>query len=128
MATVNALVYQHHQKADGTFNVKIRVYHKGEKRFIDTAHFVTKRQLNSDFQIKDKFLIKILEETLSEYRKTISELGLRLEYFSAEDLRDFLRDKDADIDFIAFYEKFIEQLQIDGRASAGLITEPLKII
>jgi len=32
MATVSAKVYEHHKKADGTYNVKIRVYHKEEKK------------------------------------------------------------------------------------------------
>ncbi|VTQ08203.1 Uncharacterised protein [Sphingobacterium daejeonense] len=32
MATVGAEVYEHPKKADGTYNVKIRVYHKEEKK------------------------------------------------------------------------------------------------
>ncbi len=32
MATVCAVVYDHHEKQDKTINVKIRVYHKGEKK------------------------------------------------------------------------------------------------
>jgi len=52
MATVRAKVYEHHKKDDGTFNVKVVVYHRQERRFIETPHYVSLRQLNADFDIK----------------------------------------------------------------------------
>lgn len=91
MATVNTVVYAHHQKSDGTFNVKIKVYHNSEKKLIDTQHYVTQKQLDSKGKIKDKFLIKLLEETLESYREAISELGTKLNYFSAEELKSYLK-------------------------------------
>ncbi|RZJ92648.1 MAG: hypothetical protein EOO20_00940 [Chryseobacterium sp.] len=42
MATVEAKVFAHHYKNDGTYNVKIRVFHKDKFRFIDTEHCVSK--------------------------------------------------------------------------------------
>ena len=119
MATVSAMVFNHHQKSDGTFNVKIRVYHKNERRFIDSNHFVTDKQLDSKFRIKDKFLLKILDVQLEEYRKVISELGLKVEYFSAEQLRDYLKDRDQDIDIIKFCNDHIEQLKKEGRTATA---------
>ena len=59
MATVSAKVFEHHKKADGTWNVKITIYHKDERKFIDTTHFVSKKQLDAKFKIKDKFLLMI---------------------------------------------------------------------
>jgi hypothetical protein len=32
MATVNAVVYEHHKKADGTYNVKIKIFHQKIER------------------------------------------------------------------------------------------------
>jgi hypothetical protein len=43
MATVSAKVFEHHKKVDGTWNVKIIIYHKDERKFIDTTHFVSKK-------------------------------------------------------------------------------------
>src|SRR5690606_18882895 len=34
-----AVVFKHHEKGDGTFNVKIRVYHNHGIKYIDTSHF-----------------------------------------------------------------------------------------
>lgn len=41
MATVEAKVFAHHYKNDGTWNVKIRVFHKTQVRFIHTEHYVS---------------------------------------------------------------------------------------
>ena len=96
MATVSAKVYEHHKKKDGTYNVKIIIYHQDDRKHIDTTHFVSKRQLTPDFEIKDKFLNKIIEDTLNDHRTTISTLGSKLKFFTCEELRDYLRDKDGE--------------------------------
>jgi len=44
MATVAIKIHKHHKKADGTYNVKIRITHKREKKYIDTPHFVGSKQ------------------------------------------------------------------------------------
>lgn len=51
MATVSAKVYEHHKKSDGTYNVKICVYHKGERKFLDTNHYVVQKQLTKEKKI-----------------------------------------------------------------------------
>ena len=48
MATVSAKVFEHHKKADGTYNVKICVQHKRLRKYLDTTHFVVKKQLFCD--------------------------------------------------------------------------------
>lgn len=84
VATVAAVVFKHHEKNDGTFNVKIRIYHKFEKKYIDTTHYVSKQHLDAKYNIKDKFMLKILYKTLDEYREAISTLDMKLEFFTCE--------------------------------------------
>jgi integrase len=117
--TVAAVVFEHHGKNDGTYNVKIRVYHKFEKKYLDTSHFVSKRQLDAKFNIKDKFLIKTLEQTLDEYREAISQLGFKLEFFTCEQLREYLRDLNSDIDFVAFCTRHMAQLKRENRSGTA---------
>ena len=119
MATVSAKVYAHHKKADDTYNVKVCVYHKGERKFIDTAHYVVKKQLTKDLKIKDPFILEKINDELKEHRKTISDLDDRLDYFTAESLRDYLRDKDEDVDFIKFCDKHIDCLRKGGQKEKG---------
>jgi integrase len=115
MATVSAKVFQHHQKDDGTWNVKICVYHQNDRKYIETSHFVAKKQLDAKFKVKDKFLSKIIEGTLGNYRETISHLGHKLDFFSCEALAIYLKDKDKDIDFIEFAQMHIDQLIHENR-------------
>lgn len=119
MATVSAKVYEHHKKSDGTYNVKICVYHKGERKFLDTNHYVVQKQLTKSKKIKDTFILDKLNEQLKEYRKAISDLDAMLENFTAESLRDYLKDKDEDVEFIQFCKEHINNLKTDGRTGTA---------
>lgn len=55
MATLSAKILKYHNKADGTWNVKICVALKDEKAFIYTTHFVTDKQIKTDLTIKDEY-------------------------------------------------------------------------
>ncbi|WCT13481.1 tyrosine-type recombinase/integrase [Mucilaginibacter jinjuensis] len=115
MATVDVKILKHHKKADGTYNVKIRVTHKREKKYFDTPHFVTERQLTTKLTIKDPFVRKIVNKLLDDYRLRISHLGEKLDLFTADSLRDYLRDKNQIIDFIKFSKGYIQDLIKDNR-------------
>lgn len=62
MATVSAIILQADPKGDGTYNVKIRVWHNGKPAYIDTVHFVGKNQVkpkskgSKTLVIKDDFV------------------------------------------------------------------------
>lgn len=115
MATVAAVVFKYHEKGDGTFNVKIRVYHNQGIKYIDTTHFRTSSQLTKSLGIKNSFIKEHVDKTLAGYRRDIDNLGNRLQFFTAEQLRDYLRDKDTAIDFITFSRGYIAGLRKDGR-------------
>lgn len=75
MATVNAVIYDQFKRDDGTYHIQIKVFHKDVRRFIETNHYVTARQLDASLKIKDRHILKSLDETLTNYRKTIGNLG-----------------------------------------------------
>ncbi|MBP6139919.1 MAG: site-specific integrase [Bacteroides sp.] len=77
------------------------------------------KQLTKDYKIKDPFIADKVEQQLRDYRKMISELDDRLDYFTADSLRDYLRDKDEDIDFIKFCTQHIERLKKEGRGGSA---------
>jgi integrase len=115
MATVCAKVFKHHKKEDGTYNVKIRVFHKNVSRYIDTEHFVSDKQLTKKMEIKDPFINQLINKELDQYRKDISDLNEKLTFFTAESLKDHLTNQIGDIDFIKFCDSHIKQLRKDGR-------------
>jgi len=115
MATVCAKVLKHHKKVDGSYNVKVRIIHNREKRYIDTEHFVTDKQLSKNMAIKDPIVNRLVNRQVDEYRVAISELGEKLTFFSAEMLRDYLSNKNEEIDFVKFCDDHISQLKNDKR-------------
>src|SRR5690606_30973040 len=117
MATVDAVVLSHHRKADGTYNVKFRVSHKGIKRYIDTEHFVSDRQLDRKGKIRDTFLLRILDRTLDTYRDLISELDTKVEFFTVGTLKDYLLEQTGDVDFIRFCDRLITQLEEEAKSA-----------
>ncbi|MFA6246443.1 MAG: phage integrase SAM-like domain-containing protein [Mucilaginibacter sp.] len=119
MATLSAKVFKHHKKADGTYNVKIYIYHNSVRSYMDTEHYVTDKQLKKDLQIKDTFLLSILNRTLDDYRKTISDLGPRLDLLDAHSLKDYLQKKEDGINFLGFCQIHIDQLKANGQVKSA---------
>jgi hypothetical protein len=68
-----------------------------------------------EMDIKDPFINNLINKTLDEYRLEIGKLGKRIEYFTCENLRDFLETHNQEIDFIKFCNEHIQQLKADGR-------------
>ena len=55
MATFKAEVYAHQKRADGTYNIKIRVIHQKRKKYIPTTYYVTKDDLTrTTFKLKNQ--------------------------------------------------------------------------
>jgi hypothetical protein len=65
--------------------------------------------------IKDAFVNSKLNRILDDYRLEISKLADRLEFFSAEDLKNHLENKNDEIDFIKFCDSHIKRLKKDRR-------------
>ncbi len=119
MATVCAKILKHHLKADGTYNVKIRVTHKNEKRYIDTEHYVTEKQLTKKMILKDPIVEQMLNVKLIKYRVLIGELGPKLDFFTAGQLRDYLAESLKEINFIEFCDEYIRELKSDRREGSA---------
>ncbi len=82
---------------------------------MDSPHFVSKRQITKDFEIKDKFVLRWLDEALDDFRILISAINSRLDFFTCEELRYYLRDYNKDIDIIEFANSHIDYLKANGR-------------
>lgn len=112
MATVKAVVYdQFYREEDGTYHVQIKVFHKDVRRFIETNHYVTARQLDAGKKIKDKHILKSLDDILTHYRQAIGDLAPKLDFFTCDDLKAYLINKDKEVDFIAFCDQHIAALR-----------------
>lgn len=53
MATFKAEVYKHQKRSDGTWNVKIRVTHNRQKKYLSTPIYVKQDDITrSSFKLK----------------------------------------------------------------------------
>ncbi len=113
--TVSTIVYNHFEKKDGTYNVKIRLTHKRTIKLISTQHYVSKRQIDEKLNISDDIINSALNKTLDTYRQTISKLGNGLFTLSCEELKDILKNNSSNIDFIKFCDEHIRKSRDSNR-------------
>jgi len=120
MATVAAVILKHHKKQDGTFNVKIRITHKGSTVYIDTNIYAGKSDVDTKIRLKKVFIDTYLTSTVNDYRKKLNALGAKVDYMSASDIKEYFSLEDEVIDFIKFADENVQGLIQSNRKSTGL--------
>jgi integrase len=125
MATFKALVYKHHRKADGTYNVKIRVTHKQVKRNLATNVMVDDGDVTRSMKIKNQKIVDILDDMIRKCRQRCNEHAMEMGDMDVDGVvrlvADVVAGKKAtsddhfDFDFIAYSREYILKLRKDGR-------------
>lgn len=82
------------KKEDGTYNVKFRLTHQRRSVYISTTHFVTKSQLDKNFNIKQKSSVfPLILKDLDKIRLILSGLSFEIEQYSINELLSFVNGK-----------------------------------
>jgi integrase len=115
MTTINSKVLKHHQKIDGTYNIKICIHHNSNNAFINTNYFVSQPGLTKNLEIIDHTIREAVEKTLSDYRNAVNKLGKRAKFLDAKSLKEYLLNKDRQVDFMGFCYKHINNLKQSGK-------------
>lgn len=102
------------KRKDGTYAVKIRLYHNKHRVWLRTSFYVDARLVTKSGRIKDQAIIDSCENIMREWRKYIVDLGIGAEVMTAAELADYLRSKTNDIhgfrlDFKAYMRKLAEK-------------------
>ncbi len=119
MATFKAEVYAHHKKADGTYNIKIRVTHNRQKRFLATPWYVTKEDMTRSLKIKNQRYIDYTDALIRKYREICDRAGDRLPGMTVDEVVYLIEHDDGrnfDLDIVAYARRFIQELYDAGRA------------
>src|ERR1035437_528922 len=121
MPTFKALVYEHHKKEDGTYNVKIRITHNRVKRHISTTYSITKDDLTKGFKIKNQAIIDELDSSIKKYRKACDALGERTKDMTADQVLIYLEIYNSkkggfQLIFIQYGREKIKELQANGHS------------
>ena len=122
MATFKAEVYKHQKRSDGTWNVKIRVTHNREKKYLSTSIYVKPDDITRSFKLKKNITDKT-DKMIEEYEAICADLGLRLKTMSMgeliTELEKGLKPKVENIDFIAFSARKIKEMEEAGRGGSA---------
>ncbi len=118
MATIDYVIFEHHLKSDGTYNIKFRVTHKKKQVYKASTYHVTSKQLKKDFTLRDTTVLDSVNAKLAEYRKTLNLIVTDIEDKTAAQVRDMIFATGANkgyIDFLEFGDAYIERIKKQGR-------------
>ena len=114
MATFKAEVYAHQKRADGTYNIKIRVIHQKRKKYIPTTYYVTKDDLTrTTFKLKNQKYIDATDDMIKKYRSICERMGERLKSMTVEQVGDAITNDNGehfDLDIVAYARQYILHL------------------
>lgn len=124
MATFKAEVYAHQKRADGTYNIKIRVIHQKRKKYIPTTYYVTKDDLTrTTFKLKSQKYIDATDDMIKKYRSICDRMGERLKSMTVEQVVDAITNDNGehfDLDIVAYARQYILHLKETGHTGNAL--------
>jgi integrase len=74
--TFRPVVYAHHKRQDGTYNVKINVYFNGKERRLPTTIYCTKNDLTRTHHIKNQDIINKCNTLILKMHNAISDISI----------------------------------------------------
>ena len=123
MATFKAEIYAHQKRADGTYNIKIRVTHKQRKKYLSTPWYVGKEDMTRALKLKNQRYIDMVEDLLRKYRSICNSVGEGLDDMSVEQVVELITrketDKPFDLDIVDYTRKFVTKLDKAGRGGTA---------
>ncbi|MBE8712571.1 tyrosine-type recombinase/integrase [Sphingobacterium hungaricum] len=109
MASISATILKHHKKQSGSWNVKIRISHKGKSVYIDTSIVAKKEDLDTKLRLKKLFIDRYASVELNRLREVINTLGVRADIMSADQIKSILTRKGEEMDFFSFFDEYCEK-------------------
>lgn len=118
MVTFKAEVYAHQKKKDGTYNIKIRLTHKGRKKYIATPWYATKDDLTrTTLKLKNQKYIDLTDGLIRKYRNVCDRLGEGIEDMTVEQVLDYIiqeKGERFDLDIIEYGRKAVKEMMEKG--------------
>ena len=118
--TFRPVVYAHHKRKDGSYNVKINVYFNGKERRLPTTIFCTKADLTRSCHIKNGDILNLCNKEIIRMREVIADIS----FFDLETkdvdwlvgkIKAKLQAQSFSLDFFTFAEKHIEGMKENTR-------------
>lgn len=118
MTTFKAEVYQHQKRADGTYNIKIRVTHNRQKKYLPTPYYIYRDDLTRNYKIKNQYYIDECDKLIKKYRSVIDSLGERSFQMTIDQIVDAINQGNIndhiDLNIIDYGRNMAKQMKADG--------------
>ncbi len=109
------------QMKDGTYRVKIKVHHNGQRRIISTEIIVTPEDVTKKGKIKNQSIEMEMQKVLQEFRINIQNLGIKSASMNAEEISRYLTISSVkEIDFIEFAEGLITNYKKENKPGMAI--------
>lgn len=128
MATFKTLILPTKKRADGTYNVKIRITHNQKVKYISTPFYVDSKDLSKrrkngkeEVRIKNQSILDKADEIIVGYKKRIVSFGMSVDAWDVDRLVANLTasPETFTLDFIKYGNEHGERLISQGKASTG---------
>lgn len=110
MATFKTIV--RYKRADGFYQVYIRVLHRSKSGYIKTDKFVTDKQLSKSGEIKDAVINKYCAQEILRYTELVNRKDVS--GYSVTELIEYLMNSDMEVCFSDYATKFINRMASEG--------------
>ena len=118
MLTINTEVVRTKRQSNECFTIRLRFTLDRRMKRLSTSLFATPKDLTKDFKIKSSSPLKSkVERLIRDYQEKCSQLQVKLNNYTIEDIMDYLdgeRQKQQTIDFIKFSREWIASTTIKG--------------
>lgn len=119
MATFKAVVEPHYKRADGTYNIRIRVTHNRKSKLLSTQYYITSEDMTRKLKIKNEMFINATDEIVKKYRESCNRIGERLKEMTVEQVVTIVTENydpnvTVNIDFIEYGRSVVEKLKNTG--------------
>lgn len=120
MATFKAVVEPHYKRADGTYNIRIRITHKRRSKLLSTQYYLTADDMTRKLKIKNDTFIDATNELIKKYRDACNRAGDKLNSMTVEQVVALVQnnyDPSAifDLDFVGFGRLTVKNMIDSGR-------------
>jgi len=123
MATFKAVVFKHQTRNDATYNIKIRVTHQRESKYINTNFVVTKEDVTKSFKLKNYFFINETDNIIKKYRDICNKNAVSLNEMNVSQVVDLITKTDKSnkfsIDIIDYGRRQIDSLLKNGKVGTA---------
>ena len=112
--TFRPVVYAHHKRQDGTFNVKINVYFNGKERRLPTTIYCTKNDLTRTHHIKSQDVLNKCNVLIEKMYKAIADISIfdldgRDVDWLVNRIKGRLRASDFRLDFFLYAQEYLQR-------------------